>query len=198
MPCGRGYKALPSSSSCSDLLLSLLLFAALACLPKLMRLVITSNKPQAVDYTLALPALAGLRAMTRRAGRAAAPLHLELGVPDAAWGAALLRAVCGPGLARLMIAVREAVDSAAVAALVEVPGARGKLVGMDLEFRAAPTAEVSIGRLGPYQQCVAVLSLLSTAFLLAMHSSESLGLLQSVQMAASFHSSYWRMCRVMF
>jgi hypothetical protein len=35
-------------------------------LPCLSRLVISSNKPGAVDYTLALPALAGLRALTRR------------------------------------------------------------------------------------------------------------------------------------
>jgi hypothetical protein len=35
-------------------------------LPALSRLVISSNKPGAVDYTLALPALAGLRALTRR------------------------------------------------------------------------------------------------------------------------------------
>eukprot|EP00878_Enallax_costatus_P006288 GHUV01006592.1.p2 GENE.GHUV01006592.1~~GHUV01006592.1.p2 ORF type:complete len:501 (+),score=189.27 GHUV01006592.1:1221-2723(+) len=114
---------------------------ALAALRKLTRLVITSNKPQAVDYTLALPALAGLRAITRRASSAESHLHLELGVPDAAWGAALLRAVSGPGLSRLAVAVREAADSAAVKALVEAPGAREKLVGVDLEFRAAPTAE---------------------------------------------------------
>jgi hypothetical protein len=37
-----------------------------AALPLLSRLVISSNKPGAVDYTLALPALAGLRALTRR------------------------------------------------------------------------------------------------------------------------------------
>lgn len=35
-------------------------------LPRLQRLAISSNKPGAVDYTLALPALAGLRALTRR------------------------------------------------------------------------------------------------------------------------------------
>jgi hypothetical protein len=35
-------------------------------LPVLSHLVISSNKPGAVDYTLALPALAGLRALTRR------------------------------------------------------------------------------------------------------------------------------------
>jgi hypothetical protein len=38
-------------------------------LPLLSRLVINSNKAGAVDYTLALPALAGLRAITRRCAR---------------------------------------------------------------------------------------------------------------------------------
>jgi hypothetical protein len=42
------------------------LSALAAALPLLSRLVISSNKPGAVDYTLALPALAGLRALTRR------------------------------------------------------------------------------------------------------------------------------------
>lgn len=103
---------------------------------------ITSNKPQAVDYTLALPALAGLRAITRRASSPAVPLHLEVGVPDATCGAALLRAVSGPGLDKLSIAVREAADSAAIVELIKAPGGQEKLVGVDLEFRAAPTAEV--------------------------------------------------------
>eukprot|EP00882_Tetradesmus_deserticola_P001710 GHRQ01001839.1.p1 GENE.GHRQ01001839.1~~GHRQ01001839.1.p1 ORF type:complete len:641 (+),score=278.24 GHRQ01001839.1:440-2362(+) len=114
---------------------------ALALLPKLSKLVISSNKPHSVDYTLALPALAGLRALVRRSGSEAAPLHLELGVPDAAFGMALLRAVSGPGLAAVCIAVREAADSGAIAELALAPGGRQKLAGLDLEFRAAPTPE---------------------------------------------------------
>jgi hypothetical protein len=66
---------------------------------------------------------------------------LELGVPDAAFAAALLRAVSGPGLASLSICVREAADSASLAALTAAPGAAQQLAGLDLEFRAAPTAE---------------------------------------------------------
>uniref|UniRef100_A0A383VU83 F-box domain-containing protein n=1 Tax=Tetradesmus obliquus TaxID=3088 RepID=A0A383VU83_TETOB len=114
---------------------------ALAALPRLSKLLITSNKPHSVDYTLELPALAGLRALTRRSSSAATPLHLELGVPDAAFGAALLRAVAGPGLGSVCIAVREAADSAAIAGLALAPGGKEKLAGLDLEFRAAPTPE---------------------------------------------------------
>jgi hypothetical protein len=114
---------------------------ALATLPKLAKLAITSNKPQSVDYTLALPALAGLRSLVRRSGSEATPLHLELGVPDAALGAALMRAVAGPGLASVCMAVREAADSAAIAGLALAPGGKEKLAGLDLEFRAAPAPE---------------------------------------------------------
>jgi hypothetical protein len=116
--------------------------AALApTMPRLSRLVVSSNKPAAVDYSLTLPALGGLRALTRRAAAASPPLTLELGVPDAAFAAALLRAVAGPGLASLAVAVREAADSASIAALAAAPGAARQLVSLDLEFRAAPTAE---------------------------------------------------------
>lgn len=114
---------------------------ALTALPRLAKLVVTSSKPQCVDYTLALPALAGLRALVRRPSSAATPLHLELGVPDAAFGAALMRAVAGEGLARACIAVREAADSAGISGLALAPGGREKLAGLDLEFRAAPTPE---------------------------------------------------------
>lgn len=62
-------------------------------------------------------------------------------MPDAAFAAALLRAVAGPGLATASISVREAADSASIAALAAAPGAAQQLAGLDLEFRAAPTAE---------------------------------------------------------
>lgn len=62
-------------------------------------------------------------------------------MPDAAFAAALLRAVAGPGLASVSISVREAADSASIAALTAAPGAAQQLTGLDLEFRAAPTAE---------------------------------------------------------
>jgi hypothetical protein len=145
---------------------------------RLSRLVVASNKPGAVDYTLTLPALAGLRAITRRRGAAAAAaatataaaaaaaagagagaggssnttasggggggsqqaVELQLGVPDAAFAAALLRAVAGPGLASLAVTVREAADAGSIAALAAVPGAAQQLCGLDLEFRAAPSA----------------------------------------------------------
>jgi hypothetical protein len=68
-------------------------------------------------------------------------LVLELGVPDASFAAALLRAVSGPGLASVSIAVREAADPASVAALAAAPGAAQQLAGLDVEFRAAPTAD---------------------------------------------------------
>jgi len=73
--------------------------------------------------------------------RSSSPVVLELGVPDAAFAAALLRAVAGPGLASVSISVREAADSASIAALTAAPGAAQQLTGLDLEFRAAPTAE---------------------------------------------------------
>eukprot|EP00879_Flechtneria_rotunda_P005500 GHRR01005793.1.p1 GENE.GHRR01005793.1~~GHRR01005793.1.p1 ORF type:complete len:596 (+),score=233.50 GHRR01005793.1:1048-2835(+) len=120
---------------------------ALASLSRLARLAVTSNKPQAVEYTLALPALAGLRALARRSSSSSnasaklPSLQLEIGVPDAAVAFALLRAVAGPGLAELRVAVREAADSASVQALVAAPGARDQLAGLDLEFRAAPTTD---------------------------------------------------------
>lgn len=104
---------------------------------------VTPNKPLAVDYTITLPALAGFRALTRRPNSSRIPLHLELGVPDAAFGAALLRAVSGPGLEKLYVSIRDAAESAGIAELIKAPDGREKLVGIDLEFRAAPTEEVS-------------------------------------------------------
>lgn len=112
-----------------------------AGLPQLSRLIITSNKAGSVDYTLTLPALAGLRALTRRPNSSSIPLLLEVGVPDVAFGAALLRAVVGSGLASVSISVREAADSGSIAALTAIPGSAQQLAGLDLEFRAAPTAQ---------------------------------------------------------
>jgi hypothetical protein len=114
---------------------------ALAALPSLSLLHIASPRQQHVDYTLALPALAGVHALCSRPSAAAAPLDLDLGVPDAGFACALLRAAAGPGLARLGVSVREAADSSAIAALLAAPGAAQKLVGLDLEFKGAPSGE---------------------------------------------------------
>jgi hypothetical protein len=77
----------------------------------------------------------------RRPASSCNPLTLEVGVPDAAFAAALLRAVAGPGLRTVSVSVREAADSASIAALTAAPGAAQQLAGLDLEFKAAPTAE---------------------------------------------------------
>jgi hypothetical protein len=132
--------------------------AMLAGLPRLRRLAVTSRQLGAVDYSLALPAMAGVRALTRRqvprgnkknntatagGGNSSTrlpppPLELELGVPDAGMGASLLRAAAGPGLAGLTLTVRDAAGSDELAALCSAPGAATQLAGLDLEFRAAP------------------------------------------------------------
>jgi hypothetical protein len=124
----------------------------LAALPALATLHITSIKPQHVDYTLALPTLAAVQALCRRPASAPA-LDLELGVPDAAFAAALLRAGASSnissssstascaGLSRLAVSIREAVSSQDLAALAAAPGASQQLAAMDLEFRGAPTPE---------------------------------------------------------
>jgi hypothetical protein len=99
------------------------------------------HSPQSLTYPVyALLCIIspGCRTITSSSSK---PLTLELGVPDAAFAAALLRAVSGPGLASLSICVREAADSGSLAALTAAPGAAAQLVGLDLEFRAAPTAE---------------------------------------------------------
>lgn len=62
-------------------------------------------------------------------------------MPDAAFAAALMRAVAGPGLSTVSISVREAADSASIAAITAAPGAAQQLAGLDVEFKAAPTAE---------------------------------------------------------
>jgi hypothetical protein len=62
-------------------------------------------------------------------------------VPDAPFAAALLRAVSGPGIRSVSISVREAADSASIAAITAAPGAAQQLAGLDIEFRAAPTAD---------------------------------------------------------
>lgn len=62
-------------------------------------------------------------------------------MPDAPFAAALLRAVSGPGIRSVSISVREAADSASIAAITAAPGAAQQLAGLDIEFRAAPTAD---------------------------------------------------------
>lgn len=62
-------------------------------------------------------------------------------MPDAAFGTALLRAVAGPGLSQLMLAVRDAAGSSDISTLLASPCVQQQLAGLDLEFRAAPTPE---------------------------------------------------------
>eukprot|EP00877_Chromochloris_zofingiensis_P008112 jgi/Chrzof1/3554/Cz13g00060.t1 len=114
--------------------------AALVHLPRLKSLTISSSKPQHVDYTLSAAAVAGLRALTHRSGRAPA-LAIEVGVPDATWVTQLLKACEGAGLARLGVSVREAADASQIAGLSSAPAAAVKLTGLDIECRGAPTPE---------------------------------------------------------
>lgn len=117
---------------------------ALAPLTALRRLAVLSPKPaagaagaQQVEYTLAPGACEAIAALARRRGAAAAPLDLEIGVPDAAWVPRLL-AACTSGLGRLSISVREAASSEQVAVICATPGAAAALVGLDIAFGGAP------------------------------------------------------------